>query len=54
MASAGVSQIGSALVEFSLHGLFPDEDVSSSRIEASHLSPALGSLAAAKLKLEVR
>ncbi|KAI0443878.1 hypothetical protein F4803DRAFT_286687 [Xylaria telfairii] len=52
MASAGVGQIGRALVEFSLHGLFPDEDVSSTRIEVSHLAPALDSLTAAKLKLE--
>ncbi|KAI1753550.1 hypothetical protein F4782DRAFT_80741 [Xylaria castorea] len=52
MASAKVGQIGHALVEFSLHGLFPEEDISSSRIEVSHLAPALDSLAAAKEKLE--
>ncbi|KAI1746075.1 hypothetical protein F4680DRAFT_9779 [Xylaria scruposa] len=52
MASAEVGQIGHALVEFSLHGLFPEEDISSSRIEVSHLALALDSLAAARAKLE--
>ncbi|KAI8952286.1 hypothetical protein F4801DRAFT_236015 [Xylaria longipes] len=52
MASAEVGQIGHALVEFSLQRRFPEEDVSSSRIEVSHLAPALDSLAAAKSKLE--
>ncbi|KAI0865123.1 hypothetical protein F4860DRAFT_345227 [Xylaria cubensis] len=52
MASAEAGQIGHALVEFSLHGLFPGEDISSSRIEVSHLALALDSLAAAKAKLE--
>ncbi|GAW12394.1 hypothetical protein ANO14919_017600 [Xylariales sp. No.14919] len=52
MASAESSQIGRALVGFSLHGIFPDEDVSSSPIEVGHLAPALESLAAAKSKLE--
>ncbi|TGJ88125.1 hypothetical protein E0Z10_g617 [Xylaria hypoxylon] len=52
MASAESSQIGHALVGFSLYGIFPDEDVSSSHIEVGHLAPALESLAAAKSKLE--
>ncbi|KAI0490577.1 hypothetical protein F4859DRAFT_12755 [Xylaria cf. heliscus] len=52
MASTDAGQIGRALVEFSLHGLFPEEDVSSSRIDVGHLAPALDSLAAAKAKLE--
>ncbi|KAI0401342.1 hypothetical protein F4802DRAFT_434327 [Xylaria palmicola] len=45
-------QIGRALVEFSLHGTFPDEDISSGRIEVAHLAPALESLAAVKSRLE--
>jgi centromere/kinetochore protein ZW10 len=54
MASAEAGQIGHALVEFSLYGIFPEEDVSSTKINVGHLAPALGSLAAAKSKLEVR
>ncbi|KAI1390878.1 uncharacterized protein F4822DRAFT_394691 [Hypoxylon trugodes] len=45
-------QIGHALVEFSLHGTFPEEDVSSRRISLQDLAPALKSLATAKTKLE--
>ncbi|KAI8960574.1 hypothetical protein F5Y11DRAFT_329475 [Daldinia sp. FL1419] len=45
-------QIGHALVEFSLHGIFPDEDISSRRISAQDLAPALTSLEAAKIELE--
>ncbi|KAF2971895.1 hypothetical protein GQX73_g1722 [Xylaria multiplex] len=52
MASTESSQIGHSLVQFSLHGIFPNEDVSSRYIEVGHLSPALESLAAAKSKLE--
>ncbi|KAI0551086.1 hypothetical protein F4679DRAFT_179512 [Xylaria curta] len=52
MASVEVGQIGHALVEFSLHGLFPEEDISSSLIEVGHLALALDSLAAARAKLE--
>ncbi|KAJ8109064.1 hypothetical protein ONZ43_g6243 [Nemania bipapillata] len=52
MASAESVQIGHALVEFSLNGIFPEEDISSWRIEAGYLAPALESLAAAKSKLE--
>ncbi|KAI1415337.1 hypothetical protein F5Y13DRAFT_178306 [Hypoxylon sp. FL1857] len=45
-------KVGHALVEFSLYGIFPDEDISSRRISVEDLAPALGSLAAAKTKLE--
>jgi centromere/kinetochore protein ZW10 len=54
MTSAEAGQIGHALVEFSLNGIFPEEDVVSRHIEVGHLAPALESLAGAKLKLEVR
>lgn len=54
MTTAESGQIGRALVEFSLNGVFPEEDVSSRHIEVGHLAPALASLAAAKSKLEVR
>ncbi|KAI0106409.1 hypothetical protein GGR51DRAFT_168916 [Nemania sp. FL0031] len=52
MASVKTGPIGRALVEFSLHGVFPEEDISSTLIEVGHLAPALESLAAAKSKLE--
>ncbi|KAI0536599.1 hypothetical protein GGR58DRAFT_384552 [Xylaria digitata] len=52
MAGIEGSQIGYSLVGFSLHGIFPDEDVSSRYLEVGHLAPALESLAAAKSKLE--
>ncbi|KAI1125905.1 hypothetical protein F5Y10DRAFT_222981 [Nemania abortiva] len=52
MAIAESGQIGRALVEFSLHGIFPEEDISSKHIEVGHLASALESLAAAKSKLE--
>ncbi|KAI0872278.1 hypothetical protein GGS24DRAFT_23353 [Hypoxylon argillaceum] len=52
MTTAESGQIGRALVEFSLNGVFPEEDVSSRHIEVGHLAPALASLAAAKSKLE--
>ncbi|KAI1138683.1 hypothetical protein F5Y05DRAFT_384813 [Hypoxylon sp. FL0543] len=45
-------KIGHALVEFSLYGVFPDEDISSRRISVNDLAPALSSLATAKAKLE--
>ncbi|KAI1099616.1 hypothetical protein F4804DRAFT_77690 [Jackrogersella minutella] len=45
-------QIGRALVEFSLSGTFPEEDISSRRIGLQDLAPALQSLAAAKTRLE--
>ncbi|GAP83964.1 putative centromere kinetochore protein zw10 like protein [Rosellinia necatrix] len=52
MANTENSLVGHALVEFSLHGTFPEEDISSTRLEVDHLAPALKSLAAAKSKLE--
>ncbi|KAI1305742.1 hypothetical protein F5Y03DRAFT_150497 [Xylaria venustula] len=52
MASVERGQIGPALVGFALDGIFPDEDISSRRLEVGHLAPALESLAAAKSKLE--
>ncbi|KAJ2994452.1 hypothetical protein NUW58_g1553 [Xylaria curta] len=52
MANAQSGHVGRALVGFSLHGTFPEEDISSSHIEVSHFAPALESLAAAKSKLE--
>ncbi|KAI8627624.1 hypothetical protein F5Y19DRAFT_477148 [Xylariaceae sp. FL1651] len=52
MTSTEANRIGHALVEFSLHGIFPEEDLSSQHIQVDHLAPALESLAAAKLKLE--
>ncbi|KAI1166293.1 hypothetical protein F5B18DRAFT_648729 [Nemania serpens] len=52
MATAESGQVGRALVEFSLHGIFPEEDISSTHIQARHLGPALDSLAAAKARLE--
>lgn len=53
MSSKEGGQIGQALVDFSLHGIFPDEDISSRRISAQDLAPALASLETAKIKLEV-
>ncbi|KAI1759855.1 hypothetical protein GGR53DRAFT_526796 [Hypoxylon sp. FL1150] len=52
MSTSEISQIGHALVEFSLHRVFPEEDVSSRRISVQDLAPARESLAAAKAKLE--
>ncbi|KAH9987482.1 hypothetical protein F4779DRAFT_638716 [Xylariaceae sp. FL0662B] len=52
MSSLESARIGQALVEFSLHSVFPEEDVSARRISVEDLAPALDSLAAAKLKLE--
>jgi protein transport protein DSL1/ZW10 len=54
MTSMQAGQTGHALVEFSLHGVFPEDDVSSTRMVVDHLAPALESLAAAKSQLEVR
>ncbi|KAI6089586.1 hypothetical protein F4821DRAFT_231361 [Hypoxylon rubiginosum] len=52
MSTSENAQIGHALVEFSLHGVFPEEDVSSRRISVQDLAPARESLAAAKTKLQ--
>ncbi|KAI0834607.1 Centromere/kinetochore Zw10-domain-containing protein [Hypoxylon sp. FL0890] len=52
MSSSDSGKIGHALVEFSLYGIFPEEDISSRRVSVQDLGPALNSLAAAKAKLE--
>ncbi|KAI1458462.1 Centromere/kinetochore Zw10-domain-containing protein [Annulohypoxylon moriforme] len=52
MTSNGNAQIGHALVEFSLHGVFPEEELSSRQVAGQDLAPALQSLAAAKTRLE--
>lgn len=53
MSKSESGQIGRALVEFSLHGIFPEEDISSRQISVQDLSQARQSLAEAKAKLEV-
>ena len=45
--------LGQVLVDFALHSGFPDDEVSSWRIAAGDLQPALESLAAAKSQLQV-
>ncbi|KAI2621775.1 hypothetical protein GGR54DRAFT_599777 [Hypoxylon sp. NC1633] len=52
MSSSKSGQVGYALVDFSLHGIFPDEDISSHKISVQDLGPALGSLAKARTNLE--
>ncbi|KAI0471771.1 hypothetical protein GGR56DRAFT_682024 [Xylariaceae sp. FL0804] len=52
MACVDNRRIGDALVDFSLHGVFPEEDLSSRQIAVEDLAPALESLASAKAKLE--
>ena len=47
------SKIANALVDFSLTGAFPEEDVSSLKVGAEELPLAIEALAAAKVKLEV-
>jgi centromere/kinetochore protein ZW10 len=48
------SQIGKALVEFSLRGAFPEEDASSLALTREVLPPAIEALTQAKVKLQVR
>lgn len=45
--------VGQALVDFTINGAFPEEDVSSLKLSAQELSPAVEALAEAKSKLEV-
>lgn len=45
--------VGRALVDFTVDGAFPEEDVSSLKLSAEELSPAVQALAEAKSKLEV-
>ncbi|OTB18863.1 hypothetical protein K445DRAFT_314710 [Daldinia sp. EC12] len=52
MSANGGGQIGHALVEFSLYGIFPDDDISSRQVSSQDFAPALASLEAAKTKLE--
>ncbi|KAI1340893.1 hypothetical protein F5Y15DRAFT_35455 [Xylariaceae sp. FL0016] len=52
MTSKQGGPIGQALVDFSLHGTFPDEDLSSKKLTVDDLAPALTSLSAAKSQLE--
>ncbi|KAI2643176.1 hypothetical protein GGS21DRAFT_2191 [Xylaria nigripes] len=52
MEVAEADQVGRAFVDFTLDGVFPEEDISSRHIKAGHLVPVLESLAAAKSKLE--
>ncbi|KAI2641555.1 hypothetical protein GGS26DRAFT_585945 [Hypomontagnella submonticulosa] len=52
MSGGDAGQIGHALVEFSLHGIFPEEEVSSRQISGRDLAPALEALVTAKRKLE--
>lgn len=54
MANTQNLQTGQALVDFSLYGTFPEENISSQYIAAENLVTALESLAAAKSNLEVR
>lgn len=53
MAAAMDVKIGQALVDFSLYGTFPEEDISSRHIAVKDVATALEFLAAAKFKLEV-
>ncbi|KAI0525504.1 hypothetical protein F5B22DRAFT_590218 [Xylaria bambusicola] len=52
MAEFQDSQVGPALVAFSLNGIFPEEGISSRHIQVNDLAFALQSLAAAKSNLE--
>ncbi|KAI1089133.1 hypothetical protein F5B19DRAFT_386628 [Rostrohypoxylon terebratum] len=52
MSNDANAKIGHALVEFSLHGVFPEEGISSRQVTVQDLAPALQSLAAAKTRLE--
>ncbi|KAI5924093.1 hypothetical protein F4810DRAFT_665668 [Camillea tinctor] len=52
MGTLNGGHIGHALVDFSLYGTFPDEDISSRQLAADDFALALESLAAAKAKLE--
>jgi centromere/kinetochore protein ZW10 len=49
-----MAQIAQALVEFSIHGSFPEDTVSSLAIDSDSLPTALKALADAKAKLQVR
>lgn len=48
------AQIAQALVDFSVHGSFPEDKVSSLPVDAASLPAAIKALADAKAKLQVR
>ncbi|KAK8035544.1 centromere/kinetochore protein zw10 [Apiospora rasikravindrae] len=52
MATANPALVGQALVDFALHGNFPEDAISSKRVEKEDFGPALEALTAAKAKLE--
>lgn len=52
-AQGKASVLGQALVEFTTHGAFPEDDVSSLKLSAKELPPAIQALAEAKSSLEV-
>jgi centromere/kinetochore protein ZW10 len=53
-ADAPAAQMAQALVEFSVHGSFPEENVSSLPLDPESLPIAIKALADAKAKLQVR
>lgn len=48
------AQLAQAIVDFSLHGAFPEDKVSSLPLDAESLPIAIKALADAKAKLQVR
>ncbi|KAK8856774.1 Centromere/kinetochore Zw10-domain-containing protein [Apiospora arundinis] len=52
MATDNPALVGQALVDFALHGNFPEDTISSKRVDQRDFAPALEALAAAKSKLE--
>ncbi|KAK8066689.1 hypothetical protein PG997_013436 [Apiospora hydei] len=52
MATANPALVGQALVDFALHGNFPEDAISSKRVDKEDFGPALEALTAAKVKLE--
>ncbi len=48
------AQMAQALVDFSVHGSFPEDSVSSLPLDAASLPVAIKALADAKAKLQVR
>jgi hypothetical protein len=55
MTSSGPTHavVGQALVDFAVHGIFPDEPLSTRRVGVQDFGSALDALAAAKVKLQV-
>lgn len=45
--------LGQALIDFTINGRFPEEDVSSLKLSSEELPPAIQALAEAKSSLEV-